>query len=211
MRRPRWKILVAGLAVVADLVGLISCSSVEAPEQVPISPSDSASPEASASSDLTPPSAESPVASAPSGPSLSTSDVETPQLGTTPSPSDKGTSEAPSQPARSSASKVGCWNDDQCERDQFCDLGRCAAIRSARPFYGKPCLGSDARACGTLPCIDGRCRSCVSDKECEWARHIQDPRCKPDVFVPGGRTCIGVIPSIVPDMGQGPLPRRPEQ
>lgn len=37
MRRPRWETFVAGLAVVADLAGLISCSNVEAPGQVPIS------------------------------------------------------------------------------------------------------------------------------------------------------------------------------
>lgn len=55
-----------------------------------------------------------------------------------------------------------CASDRECG-DGFCDRGTCNAIWTCRPFYGHRC--EHDRQCDAL-CIQGRCRSCVSDAEC---------------------------------------------
>jgi hypothetical protein len=101
-----------------------------------------------------------------------------------------------------------CATDDECG-DGFCDRDRCAPFWTCSAWYGVRCEKN--RQCGSYPCIDGRCRSCVSDTECEWARHIQDPKCTPEPWVPGSRMCNGVVPSIIGDVAPGLPPPRPKQ
>jgi hypothetical protein len=59
-----------------------------------------------------------------------------------------------------------CRNDDECG-DGFCDRGRCAPFWVEYPEYGQTCHApGTADTCGGLLCVEGRCRSCVSDVEC---------------------------------------------
>jgi hypothetical protein len=65
-----------------------------------------------------------------------------------------------------------CTEDSECG-DGHCDRGRCRAIWTCTRRYGQRCVNDrmapssyfQARFCRGI-CIDGRCRSCVSDQEC---------------------------------------------
>jgi hypothetical protein len=68
-----------------------------------------------------------------------------------------------------------CTKDDECG-DGFCDRDRCAAFYTWTRYglwcgRGDPCIGQ-----GHL-CIDGRCRSCMSDAECVTASGRSDLAC----------------------------------
>jgi hypothetical protein len=105
--------------------------------------------------------------------------------------------------------KRGCTNDSQCG-DGFCDRGSCAARWSCDDDYGRTC--KQKSDCSSHPCIDGRCRSCASETECEWKRGdpgMFDVRCRNDVGHPGARECSGVVPSLVPYSGSSPAPSSP--
>lgn len=60
--------------------------------------------------------------------------------------------------------KRTCKKDEECG-DGFCDRGKCAAILTCRARYGQRC--ETPEQCESFVCLDGRCRSCASDKECE--------------------------------------------
>jgi hypothetical protein len=55
-----------------------------------------------------------------------------------------------------------CTKDDECG-DGFCDRDRCAPFWTCHAEYGVPCERDDH--CDLWLCIDGRCRSCISDTE----------------------------------------------
>jgi hypothetical protein len=65
-----------------------------------------------------------------------------------------------------------CTNDGDCG-DGFCDRGHCAAIWTCAERYGQRCINGQAMHvphiyhdwCEGI-CLEGRCRSCVSDAEC---------------------------------------------
>jgi hypothetical protein len=65
-----------------------------------------------------------------------------------------------------------CSEDSECG-DGHCDRGRCRAIWTCDDRYGQRCIDDqtapsarfEERFCRGI-CIDGRCRSCVSDQEC---------------------------------------------
>jgi hypothetical protein len=68
-----------------------------------------------------------------------------------------------------------CLSDDGCAEGEFCDRGRCSP--SGDVAYGVECYGPPlishlgipltiADSCSALLCLDSRCRSCVSGKEC---------------------------------------------
>jgi hypothetical protein len=63
--------------------------------------------------------------------------------------------------------KRKCTRDDQCG-DGFCDRDRCSphATREQRYSFGLECDPLIPSRCGGFLCIDGKCRSCVSDAEC---------------------------------------------
>ena len=56
-----------------------------------------------------------------------------------------------------------CKIDGECG-DGFCNRGRCEAIRTCDMWLGQRCEAE--RECDGL-CIDGRCRSCESNAECQ--------------------------------------------
>ena len=101
--------------------------------------------------------------------------------------------------------KRHCTKDDECG-DGFCDRERCAPLWTCFQEYSRRCERDDH--CGIRPCIDGRCRSCVSDAECKRV-DIQDGKCTPDPFIPGARECSGVVGSVAGDVAPGPPPPRP--
>lgn len=88
--------------------------------------------------------------------------------------------------------KRTCTKDEECG-DGFCDRGRCAAIWTCAASFGQRC--ESGSWCSTNLCIDGRCRSCVSDAECVDEPDNQDPKCTPDTSIPGSRGCYGVAGS----------------
>jgi hypothetical protein len=73
-----------------------------------------------------------------------------------------------------------CTDDDECG-DGFCDRGRCAAIWTCRERYGQRCdeHGFAAPSRSGPPekclCVEGRCRSCLSDAECVEAFGVRHP------------------------------------
>ena len=97
--------------------------------------------------------------------------------------------------------KRSCTKDAECD-DGFCDRGRCAAVWTCTD-YGGPCKKSDD--CGTRPCIDGRCRSCTSETDCDFKRGRDvgesEVRCRAEDAIPGARECMGQIGSVVGGVG----------
>jgi hypothetical protein len=180
--RTGWERLFVGLAAWMGLCCAVSCSSsdqapaggrVEHPDPAP--------------------------APAPTPTSLAPSPAPTPETPAPPEVEEQRpktlAEDDPARPWSKNVPKRRCKKDDECG-DGFCDRGRCAAIWTYIAQYGQPCEGTPDR--GSLPCIDGRYRSCVSDAECAWSK-MQDPVCHPDVFFdPGGRQCGGVIPNFLP-------------
>ena len=104
--------------------------------------------------------------------------------------------------------KHRCTKDGECG-DGFCDRGSCAPFWTCNAGPGQPCVTNDH--CDDRPCIDGRCRSCISDAECTWVQDMQDPKCTPDLWVPGFHVCDGLVPSIKGSVAPGPPPQRPKQ
>jgi hypothetical protein len=89
----------------------------------------------------------------------------------------------------------GCMNDGECG-DGYCDRGRCAAIWTCDERLGQRCEKGDMVSIPGLVnhqcrgiCLDGRCRSCVSDDEC--AKELGKPGlvCNPGRERNGGHTC----------------------
>jgi hypothetical protein len=194
MNRTRSRTFVAGIATCVGLAGLVSCVStddapargrVEHPAQVPVTP-------------------------APSEQPSSFADAGEPSSGFQRSPLDKAIAEDyPRRPWSKNVPARSCTDDGECG-DGFCDRGRCAAIWTWTATYGQRCETNEW--CGTMPCIDGRCRSCVSDAECAWDTGVQDPICTPNAFVPGYHKCSGVISGGVdPNRSISPSPQRPKQ
>lgn len=98
--------------------------------------------------------------------------------------------------------KRRCTQDNECG-DGFCDRERCAPLWTCRVEYSRPCERNDQ--CYGGPCIEGRCRSCSSDTECEKLRRVMPAACSPDTDIPGARRCFGA-PSILPPPPPGTAP-----
>ncbi len=90
-----------------------------------------------------------------------------------------------------------CTKDEECG-EGFCNRGHCEPIFTCGQNMGNQC--SESRYCRGL-CFEGRCRSCVSDEECEKKRDESSPgkrnknrtTCgspRADDYYPG-RHCLG--------------------
>lgn len=98
--------------------------------------------------------------------------------------------------------KRRCTKDSECG-DGFCDRDHCAPLWSCGKGYSRPCQADDQCAGG--PCIDGRCRSCSSDTECERLRRVGGAKCFPDSEISGARECYGA-PSVLPPAPAATIP-----
>jgi hypothetical protein len=80
-----------------------------------------------------------------------------------------------------------CTKDNECG-DGFCDRGHCGAIVTCTWRMGQRCKANNQ--CPGL-CIDGRCRSCVSNAECasKYGRAITECDPAPPGLTGMGRFC----------------------
>jgi hypothetical protein len=84
-----------------------------------------------------------------------------------------------------------CLEDAQCVSN-FCDNLQCAMPEGV---YGRPCVPAPTTAdglrdgklhtCGAYLCLEDRCRSCVSDDQCQ--QELGAPRCYISEGRPGAR------------------------
>jgi hypothetical protein len=86
-----------------------------------------------------------------------------------------------------------CTTDSVCG-DGFCDRGQCAPIWSCGERYGQRCInGRTMRRPHILDqlcwgvCIEGRCRSCISDEECIQETGFSDARCVESNYTRNGQ------------------------
>jgi hypothetical protein len=88
-----------------------------------------------------------------------------------------------------------CTDDGECG-DGFCDRGHCAAVWTCGQRYGQRCINGRPVPssvhrkdnCNGI-CLDGRCRSCESDTECEKALGGKGFMCNIGPELGGGRGC----------------------
>jgi hypothetical protein len=87
-----------------------------------------------------------------------------------------------------------CTLDGDCDDNRFCDRGQCATpvdeFKYGTQCTPAPILPEGLRdgkfhMCGAYLCIDGRCRSCISDEECQI--ELGSPVCVPRPPRPGRR------------------------
>jgi hypothetical protein len=81
--------------------------------------------------------------------------------------------ECPARPWSTKVPARACTNDSECG-DGYCDRDRCAIIWTCQSDYyrnGLRCYGPKSGKSGLCPglCLEGRCRSCLSDDECTTA------------------------------------------
>jgi hypothetical protein len=192
--------LILGLAGWLSLACAVSCASSDKPHpggrvdhpvaKVPSAPLPPLRPTALASSPPPPEETPEPPKKRPE----TNSERYERATGITLSPIDKAImDDCPARAWSKHVPKRRCTNDGQCG-DGFCDRERCAAIWSCRSVYGQRCQGS---SCGIRPCIDGRCRSCTSEKDCDWKQGLDDREsdivCRAQDSIPGARECMGEV------------------
>lgn len=139
--------------------------------------------------------------------SPATTAASPPPHGPGPSPLDRAIAlDWPPRPWSKNVPDRACKNDGECG-DGFCDRGQCASIWTWTQIYGQRCDAIHLFHSGSCPasassptepkcdqmplcaggylCIDGRCRSCVSNAECFNGGGV----CSPAGSRPTGRAC----------------------
>ena len=209
MRRTNLRNFFAGLAAWLSLAGSSSCvSSDDAPAGGRVEHPDPGMPKPLASKNGATPLAQASASSAPSEHPSSVAEVDEPPSGFQRSPLDEAIAkDKPARPWSKNIPKRNCIDDGECG-DGFCDRGRCAAIWTWSATYGQRC--ENDQRCGYIPCVDGRCRSCVSEAECKRF-DFQDAKCIPNPWVAGFNQCHGVIGSGGFTVVPGPPPERPKR
>jgi len=99
--------------------------------------------------------------------------------------------DCPARPWSKNVPERVCTEDRECG-DGFCDRGRCAAIWTCDEHYGQRCYGPRSEKSGLCDglCIEGRCRTCLSDDECTAAARGKERMCNRSPTRSGGRRCV---------------------
>lgn len=86
---------------------------------------------------------------------------------------------------------AACHVDEVCQSG-FCDLGVCripqgqyGAACTPAPFTEEGLRDGKLNSCGAYVCVEGRCRSCTSDSQCQ--REYGAPKCQLHPTRPGKR------------------------
>jgi len=123
---------------------------------------------------------------------------------------------APTSPASDAESNDRCNTDKEC-LGGFCDRDGSCQVTPASSRYGTACerapelpsgrINGDFNTCGPYLCIDGRCRSCLTDMECFV--ELGSPQCGslPDPRFRG--TSCGIY--VSGDAGSAPGPEEPPE
>jgi len=170
MRQLRWRHVLLGLGTTVGLVAIASCSSVE--------PSSGGGRIEYAGSQVSAPpsSAQGPSPTSSVGPL---------------SPLDWAIrNDWPPRPWSKNVPNRACTEDSECG-DGFCDRDHCAAIWTSSEEYGQRCYGpwnEKSGSCRGL-CLEGRCRTCLSDDECVKALGTVHAVCNPYPDRSGGHMC----------------------
>jgi len=100
--------------------------------------------------------------------------------------------DCPARPWSKDVPERACTKDSECG-DGFCDRDHCAAIWTCDAHYGQRCYGPRSERSGLCNglCLEGRCRTCLSDDECVTARG-NGYMCNPSQDTIGGRHCGGI-------------------
>jgi len=98
--------------------------------------------------------------------------------------------DCPARPWSKNVPERACTEDGECG-DGFCDRGRCAAIWTCSDPYGQRCYGPRSEQSGRCNglCLEGRCRSCLSDDECVKELGTVHAVCNPYPDWSGGHMC----------------------
>jgi hypothetical protein len=99
-----------------------------------------------------------------------------------------------------------CTEDSECG-DGFCDRDRCASIWTCGERYGQRCYGPRSERSGLCNglCIEGRCRTCLSDDECVKELGSGGAACNRHPDMSGGRKC-GILFNRPPGITPGRIP-----
>ncbi len=98
--------------------------------------------------------------------------------------------DCPRRPWSKNVPERACTKDSECG-DGFCDRDHCAAIMTCDAHYGQRCYGPPGQGSGLCIglCLDGRCRTCLSDDECVKALGSAHAVCNRSPDWGGGRAC----------------------
>jgi len=96
----------------------------------------------------------------------------------------------PPRPWSKNVPERACTKDSECG-DGFCDRDHCAAIWTSWEHYGQRCYGPRGQGSGLCNglCLEGRCRTCLSDDDCVKAFGNTRAVCNPYPDRGGGRSC----------------------
>jgi hypothetical protein len=113
--------------------------------------------------------------------------------------------DCPPRPWSKNVPERPCTKDSECG-DGFCDRDHCSAIWTCSERYGQRCYGPRSERSGLCNglCLEGRCRSCLSDEEC-IAMISGGAVCDPPPKTSGGRGC-GILFDRPPNISPGRIP-----
>jgi hypothetical protein len=113
--------------------------------------------------------------------------------------------DCPPRPWSKNVPDRACMEDRECG-DGFCDRNHCSAIWTCSEHHGQRCYGPRSERSGLCfgLCIEGRCRSCLSDDEC-IAVIGGGAVCDPHPGRGGGLGC-GILFNKPPNITPGRLP-----
>jgi hypothetical protein len=121
--------------------------------------------------------------------------------------------DCPPRPWSKDVPARACTEDSECG-DGYCDRDHCSAIWTCSQHYGQRCYGPRSERSGLCSglCLEGRCRTCLSDDECVRELGSRGAVCNRYPDTSGGRACVilfdkppNITPGrIPPDAGDEP-------